>query len=704
MLLPGKLYDEFMEQHLQRSPGRTYYESSIEDFVAIKYPKDIVTFLTESDESSDEYELHLQKNAWVNQISILQKYLKDKKGYIIFEYVLSRVNMRIDVVLLMNDVVYSLEFKNNETSFKDEDIDQADGYGYALKNFYEANRDKYVVPILVATKAPDNECSLTSDLGIDKLFSLFKANINKMEQYIDLIKSKYGSEVIYTQDDFEKWIKSPFKPNPTIIQSARSIYMNNQVDEFFKFDSGEENLKITEQTVELIVKEAREKKKKIICFVSGVPGAGKTLVGLDLAGKSKNNTDNGLPEALFFSGNGPLINVLTEALGRDAYKNNPQKYPSKYKAVQDVKAFIQDLHAFKNDLISLKKKTIDENVLIFDEAQRVWNEEQLEKWLKKKGADKSYFGLSEADLLLNTFDKKDWGVIVALVGLGQDIHTGENGLGVWFKSLLEKHREWEIRLSGEIFNQNADNLSSYKDLLSKRPNTKEDEGLYLKTCIRTPRARNMSDFAEALLNNEPEKAKMALKKFDNYPICITRNLRRAEDFLLSNTQRKERCGKLCTSSSKILGRKSGPFSNIKNYFFANWMLDEVGRDSSNSLFFSASEFNIQGLEIDWSLLGWDNDFYHFNGMWHAQKMLTHNRFVESTEIQKKHILNSYRVLLTRARKGIIIYIPNSNDYPDMYGLNKYYDSTYEYLKSCGIKDIDEVKSFDKIANAVRLPF
>ena len=616
-----------MEPRLRRTPGRTYYESSIEDFVSCKYPRDIVEFLTESDETTDEYELYLQKIAWANQITVLQKYLKDKQGYIIFEYVLSRVNMRIDVVLLMDGVVYSLEFKNNEVEFKEDDINQADGYGYALKNFYEINRDKYVVPILVATKAPDSECSEGADLGIDKLFSLFKTNSNKMEQYIDLIRSKYGSKVITSEEDFENWIKSPFKPNPTIIQSARSIYMNNQVDEFFKFDAGEENLKVTENTVEAIVKEARDGKKKIICFVSGVPGAGKTLVGLDLAGKTRNQRDDELPEAVFFSGNGPLINVLTDALGRDAYNRNPEKYKSKWRAINDVKVFIQDLHAFKQDIISSKKKNINENVLIFDEAQRVWDEEQLEKWLAKKGADKSYFGLSEADLLLNTFNKKEWGVIVALVGLGQDIHTGEDGLGVWFKSLLEKHTDWDIRLSKEIFNQRADNLESYVQSMKQCLRVQENPGLYLKTSIRTPRAKNLSEFTEALLHNEPEKAKEALLKFDNYPICITRNLKLAEQFVLTNSQRKERCGKLCSSNSKILGRNSHCFDNIDNWHFANWMNDESGRDSSNSLIFSASEFNIQGLEIDWSLLGWDMDMYYSNGEWHEQKMLTLKRFV-----------------------------------------------------------------------------
>ena len=694
-----------MESRLRKTVGRTYYDSSIEDFINYKYPEEIVDFLTESDENSKPDELILQKGAWKNQIKILKDYLNGKKGYIIFEYILSRVNMRIDVVLLMDDVVYSLEFKNNETSFTDEAIDQASGYGYALKNFYEANRNKYVVPILVATKAPDSECSDSSDLGIDKLFTLFRANVNKMEQYIDLIRNKYGSEVIYSEEDFENWIKSPFKPNPTIIQSARSIYMNNQVDEFFKFDAGEENLKITELTVEGIVKEAKKLKKKIICFVSGVPGAGKTLVGLDLAGKTRNGNGNELSEAVFFSGNGPLINVLTEALGRDAFKHHPEKYSSKYKAVNDVKGFIQDLHAFKQDYISTKHHEIDENVLIFDEAQRVWDEKKLEKWLEDKGADKSYYGLSEADLLLNIFDKKDWGVIVALVGLGQDIYTGEDGLSVWFNSLINKYKDWDIRLSKEIFNQSADNIEKYINSIMNCERTTECPGLYLRTCIRTPRAKNLSEFSEALLSNEPEKAKKALESFDNYPIYITRNLQDAEQFVLNNTVRKERCGKLCSSNSKILGRHSHSFDNIDNWHFVNWMLDENGKDSSNSLIYAASEFNIQGLEIDWSLLGWDMDMYYANGEWHEQKMLTPKRYEESTDIQKKHILNSYRVLLTRARKGMIIYIPKADDFKDIYGVSKYYDSTYEYLKSCGIKDINEANNtFIKTINAIRLPF
>jgi hypothetical protein len=694
-----------MGSRLRKTPGRTYYESSIEEFVSYKHPGDIVEFLTESDETSDEYELHLQKNAWINQIKILQSYLRDKKGYIIFEYVLSRVNMRIDVVLLMNDIVYSLEFKNNETDFLPSDIDQADGYGYALKNFYEANRDKYVVPILIATKAPDSECSDGADLGIDKLFTLFKANTNKMEQYIDLIRSKYGSDIITTEKEFEEWVNSPFKPNPTIIQSARSIYMNNQVDDFFRFDAGEENLKVTERTVEDIVKIAKKDKKKIICFVSGVPGAGKTLVGLDLAGKTRNKAEADMPDAVFFSGNGPLINVLTEALGRDAYRQNPAKYKSKNQAVVNVKSFIQDLHAFKLEFVSSKHKKIDENVLIFDEAQRVWDEEKLTSWFTEKKVNSKFYGISEADLLLDIFKEKEWGVIVALVGLGQDIHVGENGLDVWFKSLLEKHKDWDIRLSNEIFEQSADNIKNFAKTMMNLPRVKDCPGLYLRTSIRSPRAKNLSEFAEALLNNQPDKARAAIAKFNDYPICITRDLRLAESFLLTNTKRKERCGKLISSNGRQLKNESHHFNEINKYHFSDWMLDESGSDSSNSLIYATTEFNIQGLEIDWSLLGWDMDMYYHNGQWHTQRMYTPKKMRISDDALKKHILNSYRVLLTRARKGIVIYIPKKNEYPDKYAMNKYYDSTYEYLKSCGIKDmIEAMDLFMKKADAVRLPF
>ncbi len=689
-----------MNDRLIRTPGRTYFQDHIERFVNEDDPKDIVAFLTESVEEDDEA-LHLQRGAWVNQIRILKKCLIGKTGYIIFEYQILRLNARIDVVLLMDGIVYSLEFKNDEIEFLPEDINQADGYGYALKNFHSASRDRYVVPFLVATRAPASICSKEFSMGEDKLFSLFETNADLLMSYIERVKQECKDPIPFTEEDFKTWVTSPYKANPTIIESARAIYSNNQVRDFWMFDAGEDNLSVTEDTVDQIVKEARDKKKKIICFVTGVPGAGKTLVGLDIAGKSRNSNDADTPRSIFFSGNGPLINVLVEQLSRDAMRQDPEKYAKKAHATAAVKSFIQDLHGFKRDIISSSDPTPEESVLIFDEAQRVWDAEQMASWFEKK---KSKFPLghrSEADLLLDVLKKKEWAVIIALVGLGQDIHVGENGIRTWFESLLNRNTDWDIRLSKELFEQNADKMGDLKDKLLSLDRVQIEDGLHLKTSIRAPRARTISLFCEALLENRPDDAKKAVADFDGYPIYVTRDITEAKRWILNSRKRKERCGALYSSNGKFTKKA---FTQLNNYFVAKWFIDTEGPDSSNSLTYAASEFDVQGLELDWALLCWDMDLYYADDGWHQQRMLSGRFFKESNDILKKHILNSYRVLLTRARKGLVIYLPIVSPSEDLYGVAKYYDTTYEYLLSCGIKELKDSSSYRIEKKEIQLPF
>lgn len=689
-----------MEVQLIRTTGRTYFEDHIEHFVTEGDPKRIVGFLTESTQDEDE-SLPLQRGAWINQIRILKKCLVGKKGYIVFEYQILRLNARIDVVLLMDGIVYSLEFKNDETEFLSEDKDQADGYGYALKNFHSASKDRYVAPFLIATRAPASICSKEFSMGEDKLFSLFETNADLLMAYIEEVKRECNNPIPFTEEDFKAWVTSPYKANPTIIESARAIYSNNQVRDFWMFDAGEDNLSITEDAVDRIVNEAKENKKKIICFVTGVPGAGKTLVGLDLAGKSRHSDKEDTPRSIFFSGNGPLINVLVEQLSRDAMRQDPDKYAKKAHATAAVKSFIQDLHGFKRDIISSSDPTPEENVLIFDEAQRVWDAEQMATWFAKK---KSRFPLghrSEADLLLDVSKKKEWAVIVALVGLGQDIHIGENGIRTWFESLLNRNTDWDIRLSHELFEQNADKLGDLKEELVALERVRIVDGLHLKTSIRTPRARTISLFCEALLENRPDDAKKAIAEFDGYPIYITRDLSAAKHWVWNNRKRKERCGALYSSNGKYTKKF---FSQLNNYFVAKWFIDMDGEDSSNSLTYAASEFDVQGLELDWTLLCWDMDLFHARDGWHQQRMYTVNRFVESDDILKKHILNSYRVLLTRARKGLVIYLPKVSASNDIYGVAKYYDTTYEYLLSCGIRELKDSSLFRIEKKPISLPF
>ncbi|MCR5348080.1 MAG: DUF2075 domain-containing protein, partial [Bacilli bacterium] len=675
-------------ERLIRTTGRTYFEDHIEHFVAQGDPKRIVSFLTESMEDDDEA-LPLQRGAWVNQVRILKKCLAGKKGYIIFEYQILRLNARIDVVLLMDGIIYSLEFKNDKDEFEPEDINQAEGYGYALKNFHSASKDRYVAPFLVATRAPISECSQEYSMGEDKLFSLFETNADLLMAYIDTVKKECKDPLPFTEEDFKAWVTAPYKANPTIIESARAIYSNNQVRDFWLFDAGEDNLSVTEDTVDQIVQEAKREKKKVICFVTGVPGAGKTLVGLDIAGKSRNNVSGDAPRSIFFSGNGPLINVLVEQLSRDAMRQDPVKYAKKSRAITEVKSFIQDLHGFKRDIISSSDPTPEESVLIFDEAQRVWDAEQMETWFEKKKSKFPLGNRSEADLLLDVLKKKEWAVIIALVGLGQDIHIGENGIRTWFESLLNRNTDWDIRLSEELFEQNADKMGDLKEQLFSLERVKVINGLHLKTSIRTPRARSISSFCEALLENRPEDAKKAIAEFDGYPIYVTRDLAEAKKWTFENRKRKERCGALYSSNGKYT-KKS--FSQLNNYYVAKWFIDREGPDSSNSLTYAASEFDVQGLELDWALLCWDMDLYHDGGKWNQQRMLSKSFFKESDDALKKHILNSYRVLLTRARKGMVIYLPRVSPFEDLYGVASYYDTTYDYLLSCGVKPLRDSMS------------
>ncbi len=699
-----------MDMNYCKTLGRSYYEDTIERFVAEGNPSGIVDFLTESAEEDDE-SLPLQKGAWRNQINILKRALAGKKGFIVFEYIISRLNSRIDVVLLMDGIVYSLEFKNNEVEFLPDDINQADGYGYALKNFHLASRDRLVAPLLIATRAPNDACSTDSDL-IGGLFSLFKTNPEKMMAYIDAVSAKYGGKQEFTEETFKEWITSPFKASPTIIESAQAIYTNNRVKGLWMFDAGEENLSTTEKAVSDIVQEAREKKKKIICFVTGVPGAGKTLVGLDLAGKSRNSETNIKDSnAIFFSGNGPLIAVLTSQLGRDAQEQNPEKYPNLNRAIMDVKSFIQDLHAYKDSFISTRNPVPEESILIFDEAQRVWDAKQMnDKFFLQKDPKRANMGLSEADLLIDTLKPKEWAVIVALVGLGQDINDGENGIRTWFESLLGPNKDWEIRFSHEIFDQNADQLGDLKQKLLSSPNVKTVAGLHLKTTLRTPRARNMSQFAEALLENRPDEAVAAMKRFDNYPIYVTRDYELATQWLENNRKRKERMGVMYSSNASNFKHefKCQPIPIGRgNKAVADWFIDKTGAYSSNALVYCASEFDVQGLEIDWELLLWNMDMYYDGNQWHQQRIYRARNLANniSGDVQKKHILNSYRVLLTRARKGLVIYIPRRSWLSDQCGITQYLDTTFEYLKSCGIAELPEIGPKVGIERrAIELPF
>lgn len=266
-----------------------------------------------------------------------------------------------------------------------------------------------------------------------------------------LVKKILG-EVKGVGVDVEVWERAPYQPTPTIVQAAQALYAQHSVEAISRSDAGAKNLQVTSRRIDEIVEEAKGKGRKVICFVTGVPGSGKTLVGLNQATQRREGA--GKTHAVFLSGNGPLVAVLREALVRDevAREKGAGKRVRKGEVGQKVKAFIQNVHHFRDEGV----KTMGEGtppadrVVIFDEAQRAWNREMTTAFMKTKKGVKG-FAFSEPEFLLGYMNRhKDWAVVICLVGGGQEINRGEAGIRAWLEAVRDGHPDWEVYVSPNL--------------------------------------------------------------------------------------------------------------------------------------------------------------------------------------------------------------------------------------------------------------
>lgn len=618
-----------------------------------------------------------EHNAWDNQINELQNRLKEcgMEGDIIFEYDIVRLGKRIDVILLIKHMVFSLEFKNGKNIFTAQDAQQAEDYALDIKNFHKESENLYVCPILIATKAkPKNNQS--SGCYPDKQIHLQRENIETLIPKVSTIADLYGED---KEIDFEKWFNSPYYPTPTIVAAAVEAYSSHNLSQIAQSEAGQENINLCESKIHEIISYAQTNKRKCICFVTGVPGAGKTLVGLDVVAKSLDDENKNL--SVYISGNGPLVEVLREAL-KNSVKAKKQLNKETEVAIQ---ALIQGSYAFKEDNTKHKRPT-PENILIFDEAQRVWNKEQM----KKKHEDNPAMGVSEPHLLLSIMDRhQDWAVMICLVGLGQDIHNGEVGINEWFRCGIEDFTEWELYYSPEIFGQ-VEDKNINREMIEGCNRCHPISELHLKTSIRSFRADKQCEFVDALLDNKPDEAKEVYNVISKkYPVFITRDYETAKDWVRNQVRGSQRSGVLACSSAQRL--KPEGIYVLKDIDVPKWFLapsDDLR--SSNMLEVVASEFKVQGLEIDWAVVCWDADLRRKDGQfdwdYYSFKGTKWNKHHQSDK--KRYLLNSYRVLLTRARQGMIIFVPKGVD-PEIDKTRDfaYYDGIYSYLRSCGIEEL-----------------
>lgn len=661
------------------------------------YGNHVKNFLRDSDSEilgklakNNEFELEIsQREAWSYQILLLKDLFKKiDKGYILFEYTIPRLGKRIDNILLYNGIVFLFEFKVGSTNYFKQDIDQVYDYALDLKNFHEESRSKYIVPILVATKATEFKFDIR--VRKDMVFEPIYCNGDELSVVIETISRNFGK----VDNEFKNWIESRYRPTPTIIEAAQALYKGHKVHNISRSDAGAKNLNDTTDYINRVIDNSKNMKKKSICFLTGVPGAGKTLAGLNI-GTNRQKYENE-EHAVFLSGNGPLVTVLREALARD---ENLSYGISMSEARRRTSVFIQNIHHFRDAAIKDNRPPV-EKVVVFDEAQRAWDRNETERFMKERGI---VLKQSEPYYLISVMDRhQDWACIVCLIGGGQEIYKGEAGLSEWFET-IGRFPDWEVHVSNNIIGQEYLNLRSIEEL-SLSSNYRFTEKLHLSTSIRSFRSEKLSEFVGALLNIQDDRAKELYKELEGkYPIFITRDLSMAKKFLKMNSRGNERYGIVGSSDAR---RLKAVGLNVKSKIdVEHWFLN--GKDDVRSSYYLediATEFDIQGLELDWVCVAWGGDFSYKKGQWEFKTF----KGTKWQHVNQEHLRvykkNSYRVLLTRARQGMVIYLPIGDD-KDHTRDPSFYNGTYEYLKSLNILELEDAyfKNFHLINDRIDLP-
>jgi hypothetical protein len=592
------------------------------------------------------------------------------------------MGQRIDVLLLIGSVIFVLEFKVGEKIFTPHAIDQVWDYALDLKNFHESSHKQLIAPILIATKASNiSQYVISTKQHNDQLLFPIKCNSSMLCEVIEGVLNFSEGEAI----DQLYWENGRYSPTPTIVEAAMALYNGHSVEEISRNDASAVNLDKTTATISDIIRQSREQCKKSICFVTGVPGAGKTLVGLNIATTHIDKTND--LYSVFLSGNGPLVAVLREALTRDKLRHEREngKKIKKGEVMANVKMFIQNVHNFRDECLLDQTKPPIEHVALFDEAQRAWDSLQTSSFMRRK-KNNSNFYKSEPEFLISCLDRHvDWAVIVCLVGGGQEINTGEAGIAEWINSIIRSFPNWDVYISPRL----TDNEYSADDVISNMlpsVNVVYKDDLHLAVSMRSFRAENVSLLVKQILDLDMEGARFTLEKIKSkYPIVITRDLSKAKLWLKKQARGTERYGIVVSSQAERLKPHAidvrTPVDPI------HWFLD-TKEDVRSSYYLEdvATEFQIQGLELDWVCCTWDADLRHAKDKWEYWSFRG-NKWMHIRKADRQNYLkNAYRVLLTRARQGMVIVVPHG-DVEDATRCPDFYDPIYEYLKKIGFMEI-----------------
>ncbi len=616
-----------------------------------------------------------QREAWEEEIDILRGALSGLVGTVFLEFDVPRLGSRIDAVLISGSAIFAIEFKCGERQFRPGDYNQAWDYALDLKNFHAASHDAPVFPILIATQA-DGADDAWQPAYPDGVRPPYRCGVSHLRRSLeDGLKESGGPPL-----DGNTWGSAEYQPTPTIIEAARALYARHSVEAISRHDAGARNLRLTSVGVEEIIDRARGNREKAIVFVTGVPGAGKTLVGLNVATRRQTFGES---RAVYLSGNGPLVAVLQEALTRDEQKR-VGKTERKGAIRQRVKPFIQNVHHFRDEGVRTTSAPYD-HVVIFDEAQRAWTQAKTSDFMRRRKKIAN-FGRSEPEFLISYLDRHEaWAVVVCLVGGGQEIHTGEAGIGEWFEAVRGAFPHWHVYVSPSL----ADSEYSAQSALQRLGSVVSvvwDERLHLATSMRSFRSEKVSVFVKAVLDCDTTTGQVLLREIrGRYPIAVTRDLTRARNWIRAHARGSERYGIVASSQAQRL--KPHAIDVRVNVDPVQWFLnDRLDTRSSYYLEDAATEFQVQGLELDWVCVSWDADLRRHADTWRYHSFRGDAWTTIHKEDRKRFLLNAYRVLLTRARQGMVIFVPPGDDL-DPTRAPAFYDETYRYLAGMGVAEL-----------------
>ena len=615
-----------------------------------------------------------QNDAWEAQITILKDQLrKIGSGYIMFEYTIPRMGKRVDAVFIHSDFVFVMEFKVNMQSCQRRDEDQCIDYALDLKNFHKNSHCASIIPILVATDSVSGSSSLV--LGEDDVYNVACTNKDGIAGIVKTASDmRPGCRV-----NAQEWKTSAYWPTPTITEAAAALCSKMpEMREITRSGADAKNLGVTTDTLRAIIAESERLGSKSLCFVTGVPGSGKTLVALNLVCGMQNPDDG---KATLLSGNETLVEVLKESLRKGS--ECTEKYG------RAAASLIQHIPKFRNTILNGKSPV--ERIVVFDEAQRAWSAEKMAR--NAKGKKDTNPKASDPELIIRAMDnRKGWAAVVCLIGQGQEIHDGEDGASGWLEAVKDRH-DWRVYYPENVlkeFRKNKKGENKIGEIGPVRRSVYAD--LHLGTSMRTFRGESFAKMVGEILDCNPEAARLTWKSLKGrYPVVLTRNIDEARQWLRKRARGSERYGIVASSGADRL-RPYGIFvrSPIKP---KQWFLsDSSDIRSSYRLEDTATEFYVQGLELDWTCLAWDANFRYADGRWSHHTF--HGSDWRTIKPGKKceYMVNAYRVLMTRARQGMVIFVPEGDRERDgrMYDPTRnseFYDGTYEYLKSIGFEEI-----------------